>query len=110
MRVSNIGKRKKTLKNFQVPSFCLTFRHFLSCLLHTTHFILDLQKYIRITIVHCEVNLVGDRQHMTQLVSERHNCITIPIVQGGGNMVGDKQPMTQLVSDRHNQIIILLFQ
>ena len=29
MRVSNIGKRKKTLKNFQVPSFCLTFRHFL---------------------------------------------------------------------------------
>ena len=28
MRVSNIGKRLKTLKNFQVPSFCLTFRHF----------------------------------------------------------------------------------
>ena len=23
-------KRKKTLKNFQVPSFCLTFRHFLA--------------------------------------------------------------------------------
>ena len=32
MRVSYIGKRQKTLKNLQVPSFCLTFRHFLgSC-------------------------------------------------------------------------------
>ena len=29
VRVSYIGKRKKTLKNFQVPSFCQTFRHFL---------------------------------------------------------------------------------
>ena len=25
---NDIGKRKETLKNFQVPSFCLTFRHF----------------------------------------------------------------------------------